>query len=331
MGSNGVSPRRPAPATPPSGDIVREVAGSNVYKTTFDFLNQLHPDNVYFFNWDWRKGPVTVHRCAREQDRIRTSGSRKLEGRPYGARTVRGLLARLYLDNASRAEAISRVITIGTPAWGSPKAIFPVYAGIETPEFSPLDLLVDNDEAQGVHALRNLTGCVFPLPQRKLGSWLTVGAYPSPPLRDRQGVLNYVTELGGNAALLDQALTLHASTLDSPYVGPSSGPKFEIIVGTGLPTISSVQVLPGGYLKITYDNGDGTVPAKSAARGALGSGNPNKNHTYYSCGVDHVALPGHSQITDAIDDFLKYADEIEGLESPCGFGGSQFRSSICPR
>jgi hypothetical protein len=136
-------------------------------------------------------------------------------------------------------------------------------------------------------------------------------------------VLDYVTELGGNAALLDQALALHASTLDT--AAPGGGPEFEVIVGTGLPTISSVQVLPGGYLKIAYDNGDGTVPAKSAARGAPGSANPNKDNTYYSCAVDHVSLPGHSQITDAIDDFLKYADDIEGLESPCGFGGSQFR------
>jgi hypothetical protein len=137
--------------------------------------------------------------------------------------------------------------------------------------------------------------------------------------------LSYITSLGGNAGLLGQALSTHAAVLDTPYVGGINDPPFEIVVGTGLPTITGVRVLPDGYVQINYGNGDTTVPAKSAARGPLGSANRNKAHTFYACGIDHVALPGKAQVTDAIDNFLKFGDPIDGLTNPCNYNGFQIR------
>jgi pimeloyl-ACP methyl ester carboxylesterase len=320
LAADGISPA-PGACAASVGEIVQEVAGSNVYKTTVDVLNQLRPGSVYFFNWDWRKGPQqSLASLASKIGFVRAQHDNAevvLMAHSYG-----GLLARLYVDDPGRAEAVARVVTIGTPAMGSPKALFPLYAGVETPEFSPLDLLVDNDDLY--EFAKNLAGAYFLYPSQNYDLWLTVGAYPAMPL-GQQGVLDYVTQLGGNASLLSQALALHSSTLDPAYVPGPGDPKFEVIVGTGLPTIASVKILPGGWVQLTYDNGDGTVPARSAARGATGSGNPNKDRTHYSCYVDHVALPGDSQITTAIDDYLKYGDDIEGLTSPCGFGGVQAR------
>lgn len=322
LASDGISPANGA-CNATVGELVETVLGSSIYKTTKDFLNQLAPGRVYFFNWDWRKAPqqslVEFDSFIQSVRALHDNAKVVLMAHSYG-----GLLARLYLGNAANTGNIARVVTIGTPALGSPKALFPLYAGAETPEMSPLDLLLDNEDLQ--EFAKNLAGDYYLYPSANYGPWLTVGGYPYPPPLGQQGVLDYVTSLGGNAALLNDAMFVHANVLDTPYVGTSSSdPKFEIIVGTGVPTITGIQILPDGYVKISYGNGDGTVPAKSAARGALGSANPNKAHTYYSCRVEHVPLPGHSQITDAIDDFLKFGEDIDGLKTPCAFSGFQFR------
>ncbi|MEO8457683.1 MAG: hypothetical protein ABI559_07725 [Chloroflexota bacterium] len=316
LASDGISPAAGACAAT-VGDIVETVLGSHIYKDAVDFLNQLEPGNVEFFNWDWRESPeqsllalnTKIHdvRAAHNDSKV------VLMAHSYG-----GLLARLYVDDAGRAENVARVLTIGTPALGSPKAIFPLYAGVETPEFSTLDLLMN--DAQLHEFARNLFGAYFLYPSPNYGPWLTVGPNGSASL-GQQGVLDYVTQMGGNAALLEHALNLHASVLDPPYIGRAGAPKFEVIVGTGKPTISGVHVLPDGELSVDYTNGDGTVPARSAARGVLGSGNPNKAHTHYSCYVDHVALPGDPQITDAVKGYLQFGDDIQGLSAPCSANG----------
>jgi pimeloyl-ACP methyl ester carboxylesterase len=320
LAADGTSPA-PGACAASVGDILDTVLGSNIYKEAVDYLNHLEPGNVFFFNWDWRSGPqqslaaldsfIGFIRAAHANSKV------VIMAHSYG-----GLLARLYVNDSTRADKVARVLTVGTPAWGSPKALFPLYAGVETPEFSPLDLLMDNDDLH--QFARNLLGAYFLYPSLSYGPWLKPDPSSNMPV-DQQGLLNYVSLLGGNTALLDQALNLHSSTLDAPYIAGPSGPRFEVIVGTGLPTISGVRVLPLGYLSVEYGNGDGTVPARSAARGALGSSNPNKAHTHYSCRVDHVALPGDHQVTDAIDDFLQFGDDIKGLTAPCSFSGVQFR------
>ena len=242
------------------------------------------------------------------------------------AHSYGGLLARLYVDDATRADKVARVLTVGTPAWGRPRRLFPLFAGVETPDFSTLDAFMSND---GLHEFaKNLWGAYFLYPSLNYGPWLTVGVSRATPPLGRQGVLDFVTQLGGNATLLDQALNSHASTLDS--FAPN-GVDFEVIVGTGIPTISAVHVTTlNGVLEINYENGDGTVPARSAARGVIGAGNPNAAHTHYACGVGHVDLPGDPQVTDAIGDYLGTGGAIKGLDAPCPANGFQFRLFSLP-
>jgi pimeloyl-ACP methyl ester carboxylesterase len=327
---DGVSPASGACAATVDG-IVKSVPGKQIYGPTVDFLNQLYaqePGSVYFFNWDWRTGPQqSLAKLDAKIEEIRAAHENSkvvIMAHSYG-----GLLARLYVDDAGRADKVARVLTVGTPAWGAPKALFPLYGGIEEPDapFLSLGLFLNEDDLWEFS--RNLLGEYFLYPSESYGPWLTIDPTSSTPV-DRQGLQNYVLQLGGNPALLGQALNLHASTLDARYVPGPGDPKFEVIVGTGLPTITAVQVLPGGYLAIVYDNGDGTVPGKSAARGPMGAANPNKSRTHYSCHVGHVDLPGNSQITDAVKDYLKYGDEIEGLESPCSGSGFQIREFRLP-
>lgn len=320
LAADGVSPALGA-CNATVGNIVRSVI-IDIYGKTVDFLEDLAPGSAYVFPWDWRKAPqeslADLNRFIIEKRLAHNGAKVVLMAHSYG-----GLLARLYLDSAGNRENVARAVTIGTPAWGSPKALFPLYAGVEAPGGGGLNALLNK---QNLHEFaKNLAGDYYLYPSASYGPWLTVGGYPYPPPLGQQGVLDYVNSLGGNTALLSNAFGTHASVLDTPYVGTASDPKFEIIVGTGLPTIVAVTILPNGHVKITYGNGDETVPAKSAARGALGPANPNKAHTYYSCRVGHVKLPGNSQITDAIDDFLKFGEDIEGLENPCPFSGFQIR------
>jgi pimeloyl-ACP methyl ester carboxylesterase len=319
LADDGVAPAAGA-CSATVGDIVKRVI-INIYGSTVDFLNGLSPGNVYFFNWDWRKAPqesldelndkIADVRAHHDNSKV------VLMAHSYG-----GLLARLYVENSGNASNVARVVTIGTPALGSPKALFPLYAGVESPGGGGLNILLDKHDLH--EFAKNLAGDYFLYPSANYGPWLAVGGGTTFPL-NQQGVLDYVASIGGNVALLNQALSTHAGVLDRPYVGTTNDPKFEVIVGTGIPTIISIKVLPDGHVQIGYGNGDETVPAKSAARGALGPGNPNKAHTYYVCGVKHVPLPGDSKVTDAIDDFLKYGDPIDGLKTHCDFSGFQFR------
>ena len=311
LASDGAS-NAPATCGAVVGDILDSVLGSSIYQTTEDFLNSADPGNAFFYNWDWRSSPQNaLSGLDSFIDGIRNTHNNQkvvIMAHSYG-----GLLARLYIDDPTRANKVARVLTVGTPAWGSPKALFPLLAGIETPDLSALDALMDND---GLHEFaKNLLGAYFLYPTANYGSWLTIDPSVASSVED------LITKLGGNVALYQQAQVSHASTLDSF----PSGVDFEAVVGTGIPTISGVHILANNYLGIDYDNGDGTVPAKSGARGFPGAGNPNAAHTHYSCGVGHVPLPGDPQITDAVKGYLLSGAKITGLTAPCPANGVQFR------
>jgi pimeloyl-ACP methyl ester carboxylesterase len=317
LGADGASPA-PGACAATVGETLDSFLGSDVYGSVIDYLDQNYGDNASLFAWDWRKSPEPslTELDAFIDDVLAKRNADKvvLMAHSYG-----GLLARWYIDSAARADKVAGVVTIGTPAWGAPKALFPLFAGIETPDFSPLDAIIPNDELKDF--ARNLFGNYFLYPSASYGSWLTL--LPNNTPVGQQDLLNYVASLGGNPGLLSQALGRHASTLDS---FPPSDVPFEVIVGAGLPTISGVRIDPNGHVIVEYDNGDGTVPARSAARGVTGPGNPNAAHTHYACGIGHVPLPGHPQITDAIDPFLRSGDPVDGLsDTACSASGLQFR------
>ena len=52
-----------------------------------------------------------------------------------------GLLARAYIDDPARAAKVSRVLTLGTPYRGTPRAMLPLAAGIAAPGPAGLDPL----------------------------------------------------------------------------------------------------------------------------------------------------------------------------------------------
>jgi hypothetical protein len=73
------------------------------------------------------------------------------------------------------------------------------------------------------------------------------------------------------------------------------------------------SALSGANYEVRYQNGDGTVPRESARLG--GRVEPGRLH--FVCGIEHVALPGHPDVTGRIRDFLLTGAPIAGPERDC--------------
>jgi Tol biopolymer transport system component/pimeloyl-ACP methyl ester carboxylesterase len=309
--------------SPQVGGIVDTVFGSDVYKSTVDFLQGIAPRSNYVFTWDWRTSPAeSLARLDAFVDQVRSRhGNAKVV---LMAHSMGGLLTRWYVDDQARADKVARVLTIGTPYWGSPKALFPLAAGIESPQASTLDPLLENENLREFAS--NLLGAYFLYPSANYGPWLTL-APPGPGTLDRAGLLAYVgNELFGNQTLLARALDAHATTLDG---FKTNGVDYRVVVGTGLNTISGITIdslLGQDFVRLTYSTGDGTVPARSGVQGTPGTTDPLGENVpiSYACGVSHVPLPGDPKVDAAIKGFLLAGADIKGLSTtPCSASGFQ--------
>ncbi len=307
------------------GEVVIGPIAEDIYKSTADFLNRVAPGRNYLFTWDWRTSPAeSLARLDSFVDNVRTQHANAKV--VLMAHSMGGLLTRWYIDDQTRADKVARALTIGTPYWGSPKSLFPLAAGLETPQFSAMDAFFDNGELQDF--ARNLLGLYFLYPSANYGPWLTVASH-GPGTLDGAGLLDYVgNELAGNPVLLDQALDAHTTTLDG---FKTNGVDYRVVVGTGMNTISGVTILDlvvPDYVQLSYASGDQTVAARSGVQGTPGTTDPLGEDVpiYYACGVSHVPLPGNPDIDDAIEDFLLSGADV-WLSAP---GNPGLQSSPCP-
>jgi len=334
LGSDGVSD---AGCGPMPGQLVLSALGSSVYDTTVNFLQGVAGSDAYFYAWDWRKDPqLALPGLDALIERARCGGT-LLAGASTCANPVSqkvvlmahsmgGLVTRLYVENPAFAAKVERVVTIGTPYWGSPKSIFPFAYGVETPNSSAFDAVLPNS---GLKAFaRYLQGLFFLWPSASYGGWLhVVGRQPAP--LDTAGLLRLISDGGGNPRLLTNGLAVHASVLDR--FPTASGVDYQTVVGSGVPTIGAVTITPNlarmhGFtgqdlVDVTWVNGDGTVPLKSAVAATPA------DHVHYVCGIDHVPLPGDSSVDQRVQGFLLSGDPIDDSPAPaaglCPLNGTQ--------
>jgi pimeloyl-ACP methyl ester carboxylesterase len=300
----------------PTG-LLETVGPKPVYRSTVDFLRRIapHDHDVYF--WDWRKSPeLAIGKLDRLVDEARAkAGGRKVV---LMAHSMGGLVTRWYIDDPGRASKVARAVTVGAPYWGSPKALFPLAAGVETPIPSLFDaLLYPNSHVR--QFARNLQGLYFLWPSPSYGNWLWHGQQPAP--LDRAELLTFVSDtLNGNSALLARALDEHTAYLDHLK---TNGVDYQVVAGTGLDTIVAVEITPLGNgdarYHINWGNGDETVALKSATLG--GSLPPGRLH--FVCGVEHAELPGHPRVTTRIEDFVLEGRPISGSENKCPPPGNE--------
>jgi TolB protein len=337
LGPDGRTTPRCPDAGPREGQILETVLGSDVYGSTVEFLRDEFGD-VNLYAWDWRKSPeealagldALVDRVRAGLDPSDPGGGKVI----LMAHSMGGLVTRLYLNNPARAAKVSRVLTVGTPYWGTPKGLFPFVYGVESPGPSFLDVAIGNGELRAF--ARFMQGLFFGWPSDRYGGWLSIEGREPAPL-ERSGLLRLIDERGGNPSLYATALAAHNLRIDEFATG---GTDYQTIIGTGIHTVESVGIERAPLLiraadplgidrrdivHIDWGNGDGTVPLRSAI------GSTPRPRRHFACGIDHVPLPGDSKVTSRIGGFLNSGVAIPDnlgpasrLCEPTGFALSVF-------
>ena len=325
-----------APCTVPEGraGLIEDIAGIDVYGSMLEFLEQIAPGRVHAFAYDWRKSPAdSLTALDALVDRVRGGGKVVLLGHSMG-----GLVTRMYIDDPARAAKVARAVTLGTAYWGTPKALFPLAAGVESPLPRSLNVLIPAQDMQEFS--RNLTSLYFAWPSARFRRWLTVAGRRPRPL-DGPGVRSFVRFLDGNVKLYDRALADHARALDEFDV---NGVDYHVVAGTGKQTIGPVQirpigadlqgggnlpagaVVPQGIYRVSWVNGDETVPRESAALG----GSVPPDHLHIVCGIDHLELVQDEAVRDRIGDFLRAGAPISGADNDCPARGAEVQAFTLP-
>ena len=302
-------PRRCAGAGPRAGELTSAYAG------TQSFLRGLAGDRFYAYAWDWRKSPeealggldavIENARTAADADRVALVG--------HGAG---GLVARWYVDDPARAAKVARVLTLGTPFWGTPSAWMTLVHGLNTTNFLGWNIFLPGEALTDFAA--SATGLYYLFPSRAyveypaLGPWLMRGAH-------RLGVEATVGEIGvperrGKAELAVRALADHDAHLDD---NPPANVAFQSIVGTGLATIKRVRTgarVPDNE-GFQYGNGDGVVPLASAAQGRRAA----SLGVHYVCDVPHSELASNPGVLARVRDFVAAGAPIpDDASAPSG-------------
>lgn len=311
----------------PAG-LVSSVAGSDVYGSTFDFLVSLAgASRMDVFTFDWRRSPqAAVAALDQEVDRmLTTTGATRVV---IMAHSMGGLVTRAYIDDPAHADKVERVLTLGTPYWGAPKAIFALLEGdTETPAIAKLDALnlTRPGFANELQAFaRTSEGMFWLYPSERYGPWMTVTSLNSGHPMVGAQIDPWIQTLGGTSALLDQARAGHQQ-LDG-FV--TNGIDYQAVVGTGLATPTGVDVdtnSVSSFDTVDFGSGDGTVPAVSGTQGGFNGGAPLGANVpiHYVCGVPHMELGGNPGVDARIGNFLLKGSDIPDTPADnCPYSGS---------
>ena len=128
------------------GELLRTFKLKDIYGSAADGVEKLAPGRAHFFVWDWRRDPRP--QLARLKAVIDTalkadlSVRQRLDEVVLVGHSFGGLVDRAALEDPAIAGHVPRALTLGTPYWGAPKAIFPLAAGVETPMPSLMDNFV---------------------------------------------------------------------------------------------------------------------------------------------------------------------------------------------
>ena len=289
--------------------LLRKFLGSDIYDSAARRLDELAPGRVQTLVWDWRRDPRdqlddldAMIDLALDNDLSRRQGLDEvvLVGHSFG-----GLFIRAALEDEARRQRVRRVLTLGTPYWGSPKAIFPLAIGMETPFGGALDaaMLLDDELRE---LAKTLTGGFWLYPSDSFGPWLSLD---DGSRLGQAGVADFVTQLGGAAPILNRALTAHREIDGFIGLEPFGLREYRAVVGTGVPTIESVQFQRSrDQVVLSFESGDGTVPARSARQGPVGTSDPLGADVPIGevCRIEHVPLAGDARVFDAYGDYIRY-------------------------
>lgn len=303
------------------GNILDEAAaGYDVYKRILDGI-QIFADRINGLliknPYDWRMG---IGQTANELgQKINNAAMQSESGKvTVIAHSMGGLLTREYLRTATTTSNISKIIFLGTPHLGAPKAGKLLLYG-DTLNINFLGLGLNPDQAKKIS--QNFPSVYQLLPSKRYFSEVSPSYIYGPNSADTANPvhLNYdatktfLTNAGLNAGLLKRAEDFHAA-LDDRAI--PSNIKVYNIVGCGSPTIDEIILLDNDKKKIQIAVGDGTVPLGSATHG------DDQSQRYYTTSrhTDLVRDKGPlTQILNILDEKSTLAEGMSTSTTICDF------------
>ena len=303
------------------GDILRSQGSINGFKIPIvytDFFQGLisklseqyvEGQDLFVFPYDWR---LDVDSVAQQklslfiENVLEQSGSEKVD---IIAHSMGGLVTKSYIKDFGGSK-IGKFIDIATPHLGSPSSLKTLSYGDDLGIAIPFHSLIDPNEIKKIS--QNFPSVYELLPSEKyFDSENSDYKYYLDDLGDTDNnkikgkldfsqTLDFLKNSGRNSLLVDQAKDYQEGIVN---VDPqASGIETINIVGCGTPTIGKIFTLPKKDTKneysLSYINGDGTVPLKSAE--AL-----NSEKTYYvSGGIAHGTMPSFQGVKDLVSSIL---------------------------
>ena len=303
--------------------VLSSVAGIDAYGGMMKFLKGIATNGFYAFPYDWR---MSVTSASEKLGQLVTKVLEETHAEHVVlvAHSMGGLVTQKYISEAANAKKVSRAVTIGTPYWGAPKSIISLLNG-HGGEFGYEIVDVGLGGLSEVQlAARNYSGLFWLYPSPAYGPWLKIdGAKPASPLMTGTELNPWIESLGGSRSAYDTAYSEHGG-IDH---FTTNGVDYQIVVGTGVPTISQLEIGDNPleteqWVKATYTTGDGTVPARSQTEGAY-PGDPVGIPLRYVCAIKHAEEPGSPIVQSKIEQFVLDGDELAKPEEDCGLSGTE--------
>lgn len=255
---------------------------ARAYQEAIDFFTSndgytLNQD-LFIFPYDWRKDiSLTVPLLDQKINEIKLqTGTAKVD---IVAHSMGGLVARIYISNASRAGNVRKLFTLGSPYLGSVNSLKSLRYGdcLTIRELKDFPICIGLNPLEVKDVVQNMISSFELVPSQAYYSFYSGHDNNHPyPYKTESGALNYtqiksfLTNLSYNTALFNPSELFHV--LDSSLTN-TNGVDVTVIAGSGQPTLGqiieekrlSLLGIPYVHKDIVDINGDGTVPLLSAS------------------------------------------------------------------
>ena len=241
------------------------------------------------------------------------------------AHSLGGVLVKEYLRQASSTAFVDKLVLVGVPELGSPKAFKALTYGDDF-DMNKFGLGLNQDEIKRI--AQNMPAVYQLLPSRKylekISSYIidfTNAALQSLTYDQSREFMLRSPDDSRNPVLLGRADEFHGVVDDAGFNMPTS--SIYRLSGCQNPkTIGTIRIQPDNDFDLDAIDGDGTVPLKSATYSAVG-------HDYFALygqtRIDHMGLVGDDAAVALLRDIVtgtstpSLPDGISLNKSDCGF------------
>lgn len=286
----------------------------NIFRNLLSELLSFYESNeIVYFPYDWRLDLGSTKDLLKEKiEQVKgVTGKEKVD---LVVHSMGGLVAKAYIA-AYGSESINKLIFVGTPHLGAPKASKAILFG-EQFNIPVLNSLAMKAIALNAPAVYELTPSPIYFDQAQ--GYLS--RFREEDLLGYAETKDVLLDSGVNWGLLDNAEAFFAQELAHMDFGALNVYN---IVGCNLSTQSAYELNEeeDGVEAIGYRSGDATVPLASAEY-------IQTEHKYYVNGVKHTELPSASGVRELIamiltDAPIVLSSGVSDSNSGCGFSGKE--------